>query len=320
MIILNALKHGHFNQEALSKIYGNKFKFADAELVLDLLEIKKPPIVDNIICIASLFSSGKTYSMEQLQKIIQTAYAGFNGARCEAMYQQLRRSRNPNGAVCISECDHEQLIWIMEKDTLTEGKLLELKDTFLGFFKENKIDGRMFKEMKRKEFGAKIVEYCDGERKFNGPSLKLYKVLNAYEDLSESGIFDGYVPTKKEKEDNDENKNDENGDEEETKKDGDEGLKMKRIVIHTGNWGCGAFGGNVELHTMLQIIAAVAAGVDEMVYHAVDEKNLSNAFEGVEALKELLPKCKDKKGKIKRDLLMNELFNKGYKWGRPNGT
>ena len=58
-------------------------------------------------------------------------------------------------------------------------------------------------------------------------------------------------------------------------------MEIKKIIIHTGNWGCGAFGGNVELHTMLQIIAAVSAGVDEMIYHAVDEKNLSNAFEKV---------------------------------------
>jgi len=38
-------------------------------------------------------------------------------------------------------------------------------------------------------------------------------------------------------------------------------------VIHTGHWGCGAYGGNKELMALLQIGAAHLAGVDEIVYH-----------------------------------------------------
>ena len=290
---------------------------------MECLEIKKPPIIDNIICIASVFSSGNKYTIEQIQKIVRTAYAGFNGAKCEAMYQQLKRLRNPNAAVCIEECTNEHLLWILERDILKDGKLLEKKEIFLGFFKENKIDGKMLKEMTRKEFGAKIVEYGNGEKKLLGPSMKLFKALNGYGDLSETAIFDDYIPISSDKGDEDEDededkRNDENGDEEDIKNaDNDE---MKKIIIHTGNWGCGAFGGNVELHTILQIIAGVSAGVDEMIYHAVSEKSMISAVQGVETLKELLTKCKDKKGKIKRDLLINELVSKGFKWGTPNGT
>ena len=38
-------------------------------------------------------------------------------------------------------------------------------------------------------------------------------------------------------------------------------------VIHTGWWGCGAFGGNQELMALLQLLAAEWAGVDEVVFH-----------------------------------------------------
>ncbi|MCW8129586.1 MAG: hypothetical protein KIS92_04300 [Planctomycetota bacterium] len=41
-------------------------------------------------------------------------------------------------------------------------------------------------------------------------------------------------------------------------------------VIHTGFWGCGAFGGNRVLMTLLQIAAARAAGIRRVVFHLGD--------------------------------------------------
>ena len=35
-----------------------------------------------------------------------------------------------------------------------------------------------------------------------------------------------------------------------------------RIVVHSGNWDCGAFGGNIEMHTILQIIACIMGNID----------------------------------------------------------
>ncbi len=45
----------------------------------------------------------------------------------------------------------------------------------------------------------------------------------------------------------------------------------QRTVIHTGFWGCGAFGGNRRLMTLLQLLAAQIAGVDVLVFHAFDD-------------------------------------------------
>ncbi len=41
-------------------------------------------------------------------------------------------------------------------------------------------------------------------------------------------------------------------------------------TIHTGFWGCGAYGGDRTLMAMLQLIAADVAGVDRVVFHTVD--------------------------------------------------
>ncbi len=41
-------------------------------------------------------------------------------------------------------------------------------------------------------------------------------------------------------------------------------------MIHTGFWGCGAFGGNRVLMTTLQILAAEMAGLERVVFHTGD--------------------------------------------------
>jgi len=41
-----------------------------------------------------------------------------------------------------------------------------------------------------------------------------------------------------------------------------------RVVIHTGFWGCGAYGGNRVLMPLLQMIAAAIAGVDVLAFHS----------------------------------------------------
>jgi hypothetical protein len=42
------------------------------------------------------------------------------------------------------------------------------------------------------------------------------------------------------------------------------------VVIHSGFWGCGAFGGNRVMMTLVQLLAADMAGVDRLVLHVGD--------------------------------------------------
>jgi hypothetical protein len=53
---------------------------------------------------------------------------------------------------------------------------------------------------------------------------------------------------------------------------------VSRTRIHTGFWGCGAFGGNRVLMTILQVLAAQLAEVD-LVFHAFDEAGVAVAEE-----------------------------------------
>eukprot|EP01083_Nonionella_stella_P054730 144464_1 len=208
IIILNALKHGHFAQNALNKIYGSKFARSTTEKVTKSVTICKPAMVDNVICIASVMGCQRKYKRAQIDKLLKTAYTGFNGAVCESAYQELK------------------------------GKT---------------------KRKRRKSCNDTNEEKTD--------------------------------------------------------------TQQKEIIVHTGNWGCGAFGGNIEVHCMIQVIACVAAGVDRMVYHAVDQNSKTKAVHGCKVLlKELCPKCKDKKGRLKTKLFISELLKRGYKWGTPNGT
>ena len=39
------------------------------------------------------------------------------------------------------------------------------------------------------------------------------------------------------------------------------------VAVHTGYWGCGAFGGNRVLMALLQVLAADLAGLDQLVFH-----------------------------------------------------
>jgi hypothetical protein len=43
--------------------------------------------------------------------------------------------------------------------------------------------------------------------------------------------------------------------------------KDAAAIVHTGFWGCGAFGGNRVLMAMLQAIAARMAGIERLVFH-----------------------------------------------------
>jgi hypothetical protein len=85
------------------------------------------------------------------------------------------------------------------------------------------------------------------------------------------------------------------------------------VVIHTGYWGCGAYGGNRELMAALQIIAARAVGVARLVFHTFDQdgmasyragETVANAFAEVRHL----------------DSLVSGLVELGFEWGESDGN
>jgi hypothetical protein len=90
------------------------------------------------------------------------------------------------------------------------------------------------------------------------------------------------------------------------------GQPHPKVSIHTGHWGCGAYGGNKDLMAILQIAAAHLAGVNEVVYHTFGLK------ESVERGKIVLDEFLNKTLTIHE--FIDELEAKGYKWGVSDGN
>jgi hypothetical protein len=88
------------------------------------------------------------------------------------------------------------------------------------------------------------------------------------------------------------------------------------VVVHTGFWGCGAFGGHRVLMTLLQVLAARMAGIDVLAFHYGDESGVA-AFHAVETLlrEELAPS----RAQSPRDLIQ-AIAELGYEWGVSDGN
>ncbi|MCC5874926.1 MAG: hypothetical protein JJU11_01785 [Candidatus Sumerlaeia bacterium] len=94
----------------------------------------------------------------------------------------------------------------------------------------------------------------------------------------------------------------------------DEGVPA---VIHTGYWGCGAFGGNRELMAILQVFAAHLAGVDHVVFHGGN-------VAGVEIFRRAMKKLPDFFPERPSEGLTNRFIDAvtahGFRWGVSDGN
>jgi Poly (ADP-ribose) glycohydrolase (PARG), Macro domain fold len=90
--------------------------------------------------------------------------------------------------------------------------------------------------------------------------------------------------------------------------------------IHTGNWGCGAFGGNKQLLGAIQVAAAALAGA-KLVFHSFDEPSLREFESGMALLAEWasLESNSDSEGKTAGSLLQF-LRSKNFQWGKSDGN
>uniref|UniRef100_A0A7S3Z5G7 PARG catalytic Macro domain-containing protein n=1 Tax=Lotharella globosa TaxID=91324 RepID=A0A7S3Z5G7_9EUKA len=83
------------------------------------------------------------------------------------------------------------------------------------------------------------------------------------------------------------------------------------VVIHTGPWGCGSSGGNIELSCIIQTLAARLAGVSHLVFHAVNNEVASLSLKGYRTLYALT----ERSSVYPLKSLLKTLVAKGYKWG-----
>ncbi len=104
------------------------------------------------------------------------------------------------------------------------------------------------------------------------------------------------------------------------------------VVVHTGFWGCGAFGGNRVLMPALQMLAAAMAGVDRVVFHTGGGSKASggsktgdgsktgagpDAFEaGLDLYRSLAVKA----APVQTSTLIDRLVERGFVWGMGDGN
>jgi hypothetical protein len=88
-------------------------------------------------------------------------------------------------------------------------------------------------------------------------------------------------------------------------------------IVHTGFWGCGAFGGNRRLMIALQALAARAAKVSRLVLHAGDDAGADEAEHGLTVADSLALRCGPT---CSLDTLVGHASLLGYEWGVSDGN
>jgi hypothetical protein len=88
------------------------------------------------------------------------------------------------------------------------------------------------------------------------------------------------------------------------------------VVVHTGHWGTGAFGGNKVLMATLQMLAARLAGIDGLVFHTFDEVGTEAWVAADRLARELFPS-----GATPEVFdIVRTLHAKGFVWGVSDGN
>jgi hypothetical protein len=88
-----------------------------------------------------------------------------------------------------------------------------------------------------------------------------------------------------------------------------------QVAVHTGYWGCGAFGGNRTLMALLQIVAAGTAGVDRLVFHTGQPGGETPVSEAIDIEEEFLPG-----DAIEANAFVDAASVRGFRWGLSDGN
>lgn len=88
------------------------------------------------------------------------------------------------------------------------------------------------------------------------------------------------------------------------------------VAIHTGFWGCGAYGGNRVVMSLLQMVAATMAGIDKLVFHTVDRSGMESALQAEACLRATI----GNRNSISLNDLIKAIQSYGFAWGESDGN
>lgn len=87
------------------------------------------------------------------------------------------------------------------------------------------------------------------------------------------------------------------------------------VVLHTGNWGCGAYGGNRQLMLTIQMMAARLAGLSSVVFYCG-----ADSVDDVATFDYALSKQFKFRPGVKIEQVVMRLVNQRFHWGTPDGN
>ena len=87
------------------------------------------------------------------------------------------------------------------------------------------------------------------------------------------------------------------------------------VAVHTGYWGCGAFGGNRVLMALLQVVVAQMAGLERLAFHTGGPGGGAPLEKALDTLASL-----GAGGPIETQALVEELGGMGFEWGVSDGN
>jgi hypothetical protein len=90
-----------------------------------------------------------------------------------------------------------------------------------------------------------------------------------------------------------------------------------RVVVHTGFWGCGAFGGNRVLMAALQLLTAHLSNVNRLIFHTFDESGSAAFAQPREMVQHDLIRTGRQP---KTSQLVGLLHSKRFRWGVSDGN
>jgi hypothetical protein len=89
-----------------------------------------------------------------------------------------------------------------------------------------------------------------------------------------------------------------------------------RVVVHSGFWGCGAFGGNRVMMTLLQLLAAEMAGLAGLVLHVGEPSGRASVEQATGFLRDSLAAA----GTTDTAGLIDRIESLGLAWGHSDGN
>lgn len=91
-------------------------------------------------------------------------------------------------------------------------------------------------------------------------------------------------------------------------------LNASTVNIHSGFWGCGAYGGNRVVMLLLQMIAAQLAGINQVILHTGDASGLSPFQEAHEIYQKI------QASRLSVDQVIDLVVSHNYEWGESDGN